>query len=131
MAAFKLGIDRKSGKIGSIQEVPKGLQCDCICPDCSQQFVAAQGRKNEWHFRYHKETKCNGGQETALHRLAKEIILRNYQFELPEYGTILSENPEYEKRFQTIQPDDGKTKRTKFIQFILMMKENKICRTTK
>lgn len=105
MTVFKLGINKKTGKTVSIQEVAKGLQCDCICPDCQQQFVAAQGEKNEWHFRHYEETNCKGGQETALHRLAKEIIVSNTQFELPNYGTVIYESPESEKSFLTFKPD--------------------------
>ena len=105
MTVFKLGIDKKTGKTISVQDVGKGLQCDCICPECKQQFVAAQGQKNEWHFRHYKETDCKGGQETALHRLAKDIIVCNVQLELLDYGTIFYENPELEKPFQTFQAD--------------------------
>ena len=105
MTTFKLGIDKKTGETVSIQDAAKGLSCDCICADCKKQFVAAQGQKNEWHFRHYEETDCKGGQETALHKLAKKIIADNSKITLPFYGVVSYDNSVQEKYFQTIQPD--------------------------
>ncbi len=105
MTTFKLGKNKTTGKIVTIAEVNRGLTCDCICPNCGKVFVAAQGDKNDWHFRHYEETDCNGGQETALHLLAKEIIANNSEITLPFHGLILYDNAIKEKYFQTIQPD--------------------------
>jgi hypothetical protein len=105
MKIHKLAVDKKSGAVVSIQEVPNGLSCHCICPDCKKTFVAVQGQKNDWHFRHYEETNCKGGQETALHQLAKEIILTNSRLDIPTYGTIIYESPHAEMPFQKIIPD--------------------------
>jgi len=105
MLKYKLGKNIKTGEIISIQEASKGLSCDCICPDCEKEFIAAQGEKNDWHFRHYKETDCAGGQETALHILAKKILTDNSKIYLPRYGEIVYENPIPEKYFKNIKPD--------------------------
>lgn len=105
MKTHKLALDKKSGSVVSVEEVPNGLSCDCICPDCKKTFVAVQGQKNDWHFRHYEETNCKGGQETALHQLAKEIILTNSRLEVPAYGTIVYESPHAEEPFGKIIPD--------------------------
>ncbi len=105
MATFKLGIDNTTSKVVMIAEAKRGLDCDCICPDCKKDFVAVKGNKNDWHFRHYEETNCKGGQETALHLLAKEIIANNNQINLPFYGTVFYENAVTEKYFNTIKPD--------------------------
>ncbi len=105
MKTFKLGKEKTTGKIVTIAEVKRGLTCDCVCPNCGKVFVAAQGDKNDWHFRHYEETNCKGGQETALHFLAKEIIASNSEITLPIHGTISYDNVVKEIYFQTIQPD--------------------------
>ncbi len=105
MITFKLGKDKSTGKIVAIEEVTRGRACGCICPECEKDLVAAQGEKNDWHFRHNHETTCKGGQETALHMLAKEIIASNIEITLPIHGTVSYDNCVKEKYFQTIQPD--------------------------
>lgn len=105
MTAFKLGKEKSTNRIIAIAEAKRGLTCDCVCLDCGKDYVAVQGDKNDWHFRHYDETNCKGGQETALHLLAKEIIATNSQITLPFHGTVLYDNPVKEKYFQTIQPD--------------------------
>jgi hypothetical protein len=105
MIENKLGKDRATGEIVVITDAKRGRTCDCVCPDCKKDFVAAQGDKNEWHFRHYDKTTCTGGQETALHMLAKNIIASNTQIILPFYKTVFYDNAVKEKYFQTIQPD--------------------------
>lgn len=105
MIEYKLGKDRLTGKIISVDDVSRGISCNCICPDCELNFVAAKGEKNRWHFRHFEKTECNGGQETALHLLAKEIITANNQIILPVYGKISYVDAIPEQYFRTIKPD--------------------------
>ena len=105
MTEYKLGKDRATGEIVVITDANRGRTCNCVCPYCGKDFVAAQGDKNEWHFRHYDKTTCKGGQETALHLLAKDIIANNTQITLPFHGTVLYDNAVKEKYFQTIKPD--------------------------
>ena len=68
-----------------ISEVPTGLACDCLCPQCRRQLVAKKGQLNVHHFAHRsmRATECIWATESALHRLAKEILLRERQIWFP------------------------------------------------
>ncbi len=102
---YKFGKDKISGETVFIQDTTNGLSCECVCFECEMPFIAVQGEKNEWHFRHSVETNCIGGQETALHKLAKKIIAENSEMALPKYGIVTYNNTVQEKYFQTIIPD--------------------------
>lgn len=61
-------------KLVHIDDVEKGLACNCVCPYCKTQLVAKKGIKNARHFAHYKLADCNHGSETALHLMAKNII---------------------------------------------------------
>lgn len=102
---IKYALD-KSGNAIFIDHAPNGLSCGCKCAECGEDMIAVQGeaRKKEWHFRHHEETDCMGGQETAIHKLAKQIIVTNTKISAPketlEYTEAQSEIP-----FDSIVPD--------------------------
>lgn len=69
----------RNGKVISINELSveeKGDKCNCYCPVCNEPLRAKLGDMNQWHFAHTGNHKCNIAivQQTALHRLAKEII---------------------------------------------------------
>ena len=104
--SYKLGEEKGTGKIITIKDAQNGLKCNCICSDCKAPFEAIQGTKNEWHFRHHnKDTNCKGGQETALHLLAKEIICRNTEMIVPNNAKIKYTNPIPETIQDEFRPD--------------------------
>lgn len=106
MAEYNLGVYKPSGRIVHFTEVKRGKACDCVCPGCGKDFLTAQGPVKPWHFKHADEsTTCKGGQETALHLLAKEIITENVQILLPVYGKVLYENAIKEQFFETVKPD--------------------------
>lgn len=75
---FTLGVDKSTQKVKHISEVGNGLSCNCICVACNESLIAANaGKIRNHYFRHHIESDCKGGQETALHQLAKEIVLDN------------------------------------------------------
>ena len=60
-----------------ISEVDRGLDCNCICPECKKPLIARKGSIREQHFAHsgsHSAEFCGGGLETALHSYAKRII---------------------------------------------------------
>lgn len=68
--------------IDELQESERGLNCECYCAECGKPLVARMGIKNTWHFAHKSETSCNFGVnkiggESAIHKLAKKIILEN------------------------------------------------------
>jgi hypothetical protein len=70
---FGLRVD--TGKMVSVDAVLRGLSCECVCPACHGQLVAAKGDIVRHHFRHHAEDRiCAGALETVLHLMAKQIL---------------------------------------------------------
>lgn len=78
--------DGKILHISELTEKDKGLACFCKCPACKGNLEARLGSKRRHHFAHHKEA-CDIAiaQETALHLLAKEILVENRHIMLPAY----------------------------------------------
>ena len=88
MAQYIYGQLISTGKIIGIGEVPKDKHMRkpwaCICPNCGVNLRARRGDRREDHFA-HQPQDMNGGSEmvcspgaaneTALHQMAKEILL--------------------------------------------------------
>lgn len=81
MAELTYGI--KDGKLVHISEVNRGKNCGCICPNCQGELTARQGEVREHHFSHAKGADCGYGQETALHKLAKEILSKEKTMVIP------------------------------------------------
>jgi hypothetical protein len=101
----RIAILKSTGKPISIEKAERGLKCNAMCADCKQDFVAAKGEVNKWHFRHSVESDCNGGQETALHKLAKEIICRNLNIQVTKEARIQYSNPVAEINQNEFRPD--------------------------
>ena len=89
-ATITLG-KHSSGLIKHISEVENGDKCNCRCIVCDEKLTAINNKNNkiEWHFRHKVDTDCNGGIETSLHLLAKQIITQNSRI-------LISENEEFD-----------------------------------
>jgi hypothetical protein len=66
------GLDH-TGRMRGIDEVEQGLACNCECPECGSPLIARKGAVRVHHFAHQGES-CTTGAETALHRMAKEIV---------------------------------------------------------
>ena len=67
----------------SIEEVPRGLACDCRCPACGAQLVAKKGARQAHHFAHYRGSACPDALETSLHLKAKEIFERVRRVAVP------------------------------------------------
>lgn len=54
-----------------------------LCPGCRSAVIVRKGEKRRAHFAHKSVTDCQIGYQTALHLLAKEILLREKSFRLP------------------------------------------------
>lgn len=86
---IQLQYGKRGGKIVHISELTetdKGLACFCQCPACNGDLEARLGSKRRHHFAHHKEA-CNivAAQQTALHLLAKEILMESQHIMLPAF----------------------------------------------
>lgn len=82
--SLKLPYGIKNGKIVHISEIPesqRGLKCGCVCPVCNEPLQARIGTKRIKHFAH--SSNCPTAAETALHMMAKDIILNNRRIRLP------------------------------------------------
>lgn len=77
---------RSDGAIVHVSAVERGLACDCVCPGCGGRLVAHKGERKEHHFQHHSSAPCVGAFETALHKLAKQILDRELRLTLPMVG---------------------------------------------
>src|SRR3954462_4390695 len=72
------------GRMISVETVESGLACECVCPACKRQLIAAKGDIYRHHFRHHADqVECAHGGETALHLYAKQIICETLQLDYP------------------------------------------------
>jgi competence protein CoiA len=74
----------KNGQMRSVDEVARGLACDCTCPHCGEPVIARQGDIREWHFAHASGTECDQAAESALHFAAKQLLLETGGITLPE-----------------------------------------------
>lgn len=69
----------KFGELVYVDDVAKGLECECICPCCKAKLVAKNGGiKKIHHFAHASEIECEGAYESMLHLLAKEKIKKAF-----------------------------------------------------
>lgn len=101
---IRYALDRQTRQPAYINDVKKGLACDCVCELCGNALIAAQGEKNTWHFKHAPDSDCPGSQETAIHKLAKLIICNNNHIHFSK-GELQYSNPRPEEKFLTIRPD--------------------------
>lgn len=115
-----------SGRLVSPAEVERGAACGCICPQCAAALWAKKGDQIRHHFAHTAAEGCGGGAlETALHKMAKQIIADAGKVWLPDLkvwypihkhdpmrtfrdvqrGVWLVGSVSVEERFSGFQPD--------------------------
>lgn len=80
-----------SGNPIHIDRSENGQSCDCVCYKCGKSLLAIQGKSGksrEWHFRHEVESNCTGAPESALHKLAKQILQDSTSMVIPKHGRI-------------------------------------------
>lgn len=78
------GRHRQTGKLVSINEVARGLACDCVCPGCGTELVAKQGDVNLWHFAHSTDVagECNGLM-ASIRAKVREVIMNGSKMAIP------------------------------------------------
>jgi len=109
---IKCALHRRTGDAVHIDKADNGLKCGCYCSVCDKDFVVVQGRSvghREWHFRHEGDrdnsSTCPGGVETALHKLAKQILVSSSSIVLPKFGSIAYSDPVAEIKHISTRPD--------------------------
>lgn len=86
---IKLSYGLREGRIVHINEITpdlNGKRCGCVCPACRRNLIARSlGKKRIAHFAHEGGSSCGdrNAQQTALHILAKEVILEGTEILVP------------------------------------------------
>jgi hypothetical protein len=101
------GRHTKTNEIKYISDVESGENCNCICIECGNILVAVnkEGNKQKPHFRHKSKLNCSGGVETAIHLLAKEIVVKNNKIALPRNRYFIYDKSESEVALSDYTPD--------------------------
>ncbi len=83
---YQTGYALKANRLVHVSDVPRGQLCGCTCVSCHLDLIAKKGAKRRHHFAHKSNSLCDGGIETALHLLAKEIFQQIDQFSIPTYN---------------------------------------------
>lgn len=79
------------GELVEVSTVHSGLACNCVCPACHYPLQARKGGSTKHHFAHDPRAKpCTAGYETALHLMAKQLLLEYGHINLPELAFYLS-----------------------------------------
>lgn len=78
------GLD-EFGRLRAPDEVASGLNCNCVCPGCKAALVAHKGDIRVWHFAHATDSDCKFARETAVHEMAKQILIDHRRLVLPSY----------------------------------------------
>lgn len=78
----------RNNELISIIDVPSGLECGCVCPECGATLVAKKGNRRMRHFSHYQTADCEKGIETALHILGKQIIERTKRLFVPSIPSV-------------------------------------------
>jgi hypothetical protein len=106
MIEIAWGIRVEDRHLVGVDQVESGLACGCICPECHKPLVAAKGDIVQHHFRHHADplSPCGGGQETALHQMAKAMVVEAKEIMLPD-GLRSIVSAELEPWLDGVRPD--------------------------
>lgn len=85
-------LDEK-GRIVDIHDVPPHVEGTFRCAECGQFVRRKQGNVRVWHFAHMGETVCTKAFETALHLLAKQILVESDTLHAPALVCQLYERP--------------------------------------
>ena len=95
----------QTGDIIHIKSADNGLNCKCECVKCGEKLEAIQGPLRTWHFRHNTNKNCDGGQESALHQLAKEIVRRSKNIRLNKSDIFEYDNATLERPIDKFKAD--------------------------
>jgi hypothetical protein len=109
MGAFLTYALDDNGILVHVDGVPKGAKCNCHCPHCQSMLYAKNGgQERTHHFAHAKGHECENAYESALHLLAKEILLETGHIMLPSSTSVVSLSQVYAEKYDEqyhIRPD--------------------------
>jgi hypothetical protein len=89
-SGLKLVFGRQGDRILHISQVENGLNCNCFCAKCGTKLIARHGDHNRHSFAHENNVVCNGANETALHKYAKQFLLDSKKLLIPRVHRVRS-----------------------------------------
>ena len=86
MKAYLTYAINTEGDLVHIDSVPNGNGCGCVCPHCKSELCAKNGGSGEkmvHHFAHLSGSDCVGAIESALHKMAKDVMKETLSLQLP------------------------------------------------
>ena len=83
-----------NGKLVHVDNVPNGLECNCICPNCKEKLLARHGDIREHGFAHHSETRRANIEicyMVILYKLAEHLLQIKKRIRVPAYYGIFKE----------------------------------------
>ena len=87
--------ENADGRMVHVDDVPRGLQCGCVCPNCHERLVARHGDVKEHGFAHHSDNRganLNICYQVVMYKLAEQIIQTQKRIHTPSYYGIFKES---------------------------------------
>lgn len=117
--------ENQEGRMVHVDDVPRGLQCGCVCPNCREPLLARHGKINEHGFAHHSDTRGANLKicyMVILYKLAEQIIQTKKRIHAPSYYNIF---PEKVIEFVEVQIDSSYEREDKQPDVIATTKDGK------
>ena len=95
-AGLRVPFGFRDGRMWPVGKVAEGIACGCCCPACGHPLVAKakNSQIRRAHFAHHRLGDCSGGFESAIHKMAKQLVCEQMRLALPAWdGDIDMPNP--------------------------------------
>lgn len=63
-----------TGDFSFVDDVERGLACECVCPLCHEPFRACQGEINEHYFAHQVASECEFSYRAVLLRMVTDYL---------------------------------------------------------
>ena len=117
--------ENSEGKMVHVDTVPRGLQCNCVCPYCHERLMARHGDVREHGFAHHSDNRGANLKicyMVILYKLAEQIVQTHKRIHAPSYYDIF---PEKDLEFETVKVDSRYDREDKQPDVIATTKDNK------
>lgn len=74
----------KNSETVSIEDVPSGLVCGCVCPACQRPLVAKKGEVRAHHFAHYQNNACGYDYLYSIYLLAEKILSKLDKIYIPD-----------------------------------------------
>ena len=117
--------ENADGKMVHVDDVPRGLNCGCTCPNCHETLLARHGEVKEHGFAHHSETRGANLKicyMVIMYKLAEQIIQTKKRIHAPSYYGIFKET---DIEFKDVRIDSQYERKDKQPDVIATTKDGK------